>query len=50
MFAKAQFDLAIAEMGADHILYSEDYPYLIKEREVSSFFDQMSISIADKEK
>ena len=50
MFTKPQFDLAFAEMGADHILYSEDYPYLIKEGEVKSFFDQMSISEEDKEK
>ncbi len=50
MFTKPQFELALAEMGADHILYSEDYPYIIKEGEVSSFFDQMSISMEDKEK
>ena len=50
MFTKPQFDLAFAEMGADHILYSEDYPYLIKAGQVSSFFDQMQISTEDKEK
>lgn len=50
MFTKPQFDLAIAEIGVDHILYSEDYPYLIKEGEVRSFLDQMSISPEDKEK
>jgi len=50
MFTKPQFDLALAEMGADHILYSEDYPYLMREGQVKSFFDQMLISPEDKEK
>jgi len=50
MFTKPQFDLALAEMGADHILYSEDYPYMQRKGQVRSFFDQMLISSEDKEK
>jgi len=50
MFTKPQFDLALSEMGVDHILYSEDYPYSQRKGEVRSFFDQMLISPEDKEK
>lgn len=50
MFTKPQFDLAFAEMGADHILYSEDYPFMMRGEQVRSFFDDMQISPEDKEK
>jgi len=36
MLTKPQFELALAEMGPDHVFYSEDYSYLtIKHLHVS---------------
>ncbi|MBC2372719.1 amidohydrolase [Listeria booriae] len=49
LFSVPQLQFVIAEMGADHVIYSGDYPYLIdtKSRE---FLETAPISDEDREK
>ncbi len=49
IFSETQLKFAIAQMGADHIIYSGDYPYLIK-TETGDFLKNASISEEDKAK
>lgn len=49
MFTVPQLQLAIAEVGADHILYSCDYPHN-KATDARSFLQSAPISNEDKEK
>lgn len=49
IFSETQLQFAIAQMGADHIIYSGDYPYLIK-NETGDFLKNASISEEDKAK
>lgn len=49
MFTVPQLQLAIAEVGADHILYSGDYPHN-KATDTRSFLETAPISDQDKEK
>lgn len=49
IFSIPQLQFAIAEMGADHIIYSGDYPYLIK-RDTADFLKNAPISEEDKAK
>jgi len=50
MYTKPQFELAVTEMGVDHILYSEDYPYVMLGEQNQSFLESLNISDVDKEK
>jgi len=49
IFSVPQLQFAITEMGADHIIYSGDYPYLI-DKTTGSFLENAPISKEDKEK
>ena len=49
MFTVPQLQLAIAEIGADHILYSGDYPHM-KADNIVGFLETAPISDEDKEK
>ena len=45
----AQLNLAIAQVGADHILWSEDIPY-IKCKNIRTFLDEADLNEGDREK
>ena len=49
MFTLPPFQLALQVMGADRILYSVDYPYIVGEQ-ARTFLETAPISPADKEK
>lgn len=49
IFSETQLQFAIAQMGADHIIYSGDYPYLLK-TETGDFLKNASISEENKAK
>ncbi|MBE8725039.1 amidohydrolase family protein [Flavobacterium hungaricum] len=49
IFSETQLQFAIAQVGADHIIYSGDYPYLMK-KETGDFLKNASISEEDKAK
>lgn len=49
LFSEAQLQYAISEIGADHILYSGDYPFLI-DNDTREFLENASISENDKKK
>jgi len=49
IFSETQLQFAIAQIGADHIIYSGDYPYLI-DKNAGAFLKNASISEEDKEK
>jgi predicted TIM-barrel fold metal-dependent hydrolase len=49
IFDEANLNFAITVIGADHIIYSGDYPYLI-DNDTRSFLERASISDIDKEK
>lgn len=49
IFSEVQLQFAIAQIGADHIIYSGDYPYLIK-KDTGDFLKNASISDEDKAK
>lgn len=50
MFTQPQMDLALAEMGPDHVLWSEDFPYLRREDQVAGFLEQAPIEQSVREK
>ena len=49
LFSEAQLKFAISELGADRIIYSGDYPFLI-DKNTRSFLENTSVSKEDKEK
>ncbi|MBC2674021.1 hypothetical protein [Listeria booriae] len=49
LFSVPQLQFAIAEMGADHVIYSGDYPYLIDTKS-RKFLEAAPISDEDREK
>ncbi|WDF81141.1 amidohydrolase family protein [Mucilaginibacter sp. KACC 22773] len=49
LFSESQLQFAISEVGADQIIYSGDYPFLIDKR-TKSFLENASISNEAKEK
>lgn len=49
LFSEAQLKYVIDELGADKIIYSADYPFLI-DKNTRKFLETASISIEDKEK
>lgn len=49
LFSEAQLQFAISEVGADRIIYSGDYPFLI-DKNTKGFLETASISKEDKEK
>jgi uncharacterized protein len=46
MYNQNQLNFMTAELGADRIIYSEDFPYLVRE-DVSTFLEQAGLSEAD---
>ncbi len=49
LFSEAQLKFAISEIGADRIIYSGDYPFLI-DKNTRGFLETASVSNEDKEK
>lgn len=49
LFSEAQLQFAISEVGAERIIYSGDYPFLI-DKNIKGFLETASISKEDKEK
>jgi uncharacterized protein len=49
MFSENQLKFAIAEVGADNIIYSGDYPFLF-DKNTKGFLEKADISKEDKEK
>jgi len=49
LFSEAQLKFAISELGADRIIYSGDYPFLI-DKNTRGFLETASVSNEDKEK
>lgn len=49
MLTAPQLELVRTEMGADHMLYSEDYPYVKCEAELRNFIDHAALSAGEKE-
>lgn len=49
MFTTPQMQLALAEVGADHIMWSEDYPYVQTGDTTRSFLEQAAITQAQRE-
>lgn len=49
MFSENQLKYAIAEVGADNIIYSGDYPFLI-DKSTKGFLEKADISKEDKDK
>lgn len=49
MFYDSPFKLCLHEMGADHILWAMDYPY-VKRENTRTYLENFSIDEADKEK
>lgn len=49
LFSENQLKYAITELGADRIIYSGDYPFLI-DKNTTSFLETVSVSNEDKEK
>lgn len=47
MYNHNQLDHIVAEIGAQRIIYSEDFPYVVRD-DVSEFLDKASLSEADK--
>ena len=42
MYSQNQLDFIVAELGADRIVYSEDFPYLIRD-DVTEFLEQANL-------
>ncbi|MFD1393796.1 amidohydrolase family protein [Lacticaseibacillus jixianensis] len=49
MFTAPQMQLALTEMGADHIMWSEDYPYVQAKDQVRQFLAQADLTAAQRE-
>lgn len=49
MLTNPQLELVRTEMGADHMLHAEDFPYLKRGKEVKSFIENASLSNGEKE-
>ena len=43
MFSQTQLNFIVAEIGADRIIHSEDFPYVIRD-DVTEFLEQASLS------
>lgn len=48
MLTVPQMQLVHTEMGTDHMLYAEDYPYVKREQELRTFIETAPLSDADK--
>jgi predicted TIM-barrel fold metal-dependent hydrolase len=46
MYNQNQLNFMTAELGADRIIYSEDFPYVVRDN-VSTFLEQAGLSEAD---
>ncbi|OLF70111.1 amidohydrolase family protein [Loigolactobacillus backii] len=49
MFTDPQLKLVLTEMGADHLMYSEDYPYINRKDKVGQFITQADLSDQERE-
>lgn len=49
MYTNPQFALVKAEVGADHMMYAEDYPYIKREDQVHSFIENADLTTTERE-
>lgn len=49
MFTAPQMQLALTEMGADHIMWSEDFPYVQSGKTVRKFLEQADVTDEQRE-
>lgn len=49
MFTAPQMQLALTEMGADHIMWSEDFPYVQSKNATRAFLTQADLTDAQRE-
>jgi predicted TIM-barrel fold metal-dependent hydrolase len=49
MFTAPQMQLALTEMGADHIMWSEDFPYVQSGKTVREFLEQAEVTDEQRE-
>lgn len=49
MFTAPQMQLVLTEMGADHVMWSEDFPYVQSGNETRQFLEQADITAAQRE-
>ncbi|GAX02472.1 4-oxalomesaconate hydratase [Secundilactobacillus pentosiphilus] len=49
MFTAPQMQLALTEMGADHIMWSEDFPYVQSGKTVREFLEQADVTDEQRE-
>lgn len=49
MFTNPQLQLIKTEMGTDHMMYSEDYPYVKRENDVRKFITEADLTNPEKE-
>lgn len=49
MFTAPQMQLALTEMGADHIMWSEDFPYVQSGKTVREFLEQADVTDTQRE-
>lgn len=49
MFTKPQFALTLAEVGPSHIIWSEDFPYVLAKDQVAGFLNDSILDDAAKE-
>lgn len=49
MFTAPQMQLALTEMGADHIMWSEDFPYVQSGKTVREFLEQADVTDQQRE-
>lgn len=49
MFTDPQLQMVLTEMGADHLMYSEDYPYIERKDSVKKFITEADLSDEQRE-
>lgn len=49
MYTNPQLALVKAEVGADHMMYAEDYPYIKREDQVHSFIENADLTTTERE-
>ncbi|WP_081115601.1 amidohydrolase family protein [Pediococcus damnosus] len=50
MFTEPQMTLALSEMGPDHVLWAEDFPFLQRKEQVADFLENAKIDEETKDK
>lgn len=49
MYSDPQLQMVLTEMGADHLMYSEDFPYIERKENVQGFMTKADLSEKDRE-